>query len=291
MAAAIADTAPAAMRLRQLGSTQSVTFYAPPEVDVSIHDQCGLRKKEPASSLSSPHVLSWLLEQTCTANAQLRSLYVAHGLDFCRRTDASWRHRGQLGGKQSRKALLKVLEQPERQTLQVMYGGRLPGGDGDGDAAAGNSHAPLAQPALQAMADALRAAATPGTGASCQPWNGQIRSAFEEVEQEREVEVQVEQERVGVRRKRYVALRFPGKVSASLRRFVKRGTLLADLDFEGVFANMAQTGIGERYGVKAVASQLFVTREFGKTIAERQFGRHAYDNFLVGLLSSSLLAV
>ncbi|PQE30562.1 p-loop containing nucleoside triphosphate hydrolase protein [Rutstroemia sp. NJR-2017a WRK4] len=68
----------AAMRLRQLGTTQSVCFFAPPEVHRSILDVC---KKTPgglvgSSNINSYHVVNWLLEQTCRANEQLQNLYL-----------------------------------------------------------------------------------------------------------------------------------------------------------------------------------------------------------------------
>jgi hypothetical protein len=64
-------TVQAAMRLRQLATSQSVVFYAPPEVDRSIRKLCGMGQGD---VLSSPHVIRWLLEQTCRGNEQLRSL-------------------------------------------------------------------------------------------------------------------------------------------------------------------------------------------------------------------------
>lgn len=78
------------MRLRELGTTQSIAFVAPPEVYRSIQDLVHpsadetLRRKP----LVSADVIHWLLEQSCKANDQMTSLHVAQGLDFCRRTDA-----------------------------------------------------------------------------------------------------------------------------------------------------------------------------------------------------------
>lgn len=52
----------AAMRLRQLGTTQSVVFFAPPEVHQSILD---FQMKDTRAELGSSDVVAWLLDQTC----------------------------------------------------------------------------------------------------------------------------------------------------------------------------------------------------------------------------------
>lgn len=109
------------MRLRQLGTTQSVVFFAPPEVHQSILDVC---KKEVRDETDSSHVVTWLLEQTCCANEQLQNLYLAQGMDFCRRTDAQWKNAKFLSDSSHREAYLNIIQQPERQTLEQMYGSK-----------------------------------------------------------------------------------------------------------------------------------------------------------------------
>ncbi|KAK6835101.1 hypothetical protein PG987_009795 [Apiospora arundinis] len=78
-------TVQAAMRLRQLGTTQQVTFYAPPEVDRSIRDVC---KKKDHQWIQSPDVLEWLMRNTCDGIEALQPLYYAQGTDYCRRKQA-----------------------------------------------------------------------------------------------------------------------------------------------------------------------------------------------------------
>ena len=68
------------MRLRQLATTQSVTFFAPPEVHQSILDLC---QKGPTELINSSHVVRWLLEQTCSGIEQLQPLYYAQGMITC----------------------------------------------------------------------------------------------------------------------------------------------------------------------------------------------------------------
>src|SRR5271155_1728048 len=112
------------MRLRQLGTTQSIVFFAPPEVHQSILDVCEKRCGEviDSSHINSSHVVSWLLEQTCRANEHLQNLYLAQGTDFCRRTNAQWKNVKFLTEKGHREAYLKVIQHLERQTLEQLYG-------------------------------------------------------------------------------------------------------------------------------------------------------------------------
>ncbi|CAK7266784.1 hypothetical protein SEPCBS57363_002268 [Sporothrix epigloea] len=272
-------TVQAAMRLRQLQTTQSVVFYAPPEVDQSIRDLCGLDNSVSKVFVNSSNVVHWLLEQTCLANEQLGSLYASHGMSFCRRTGALWRYQDTLDNAQSRKSLLSVLEQPERQTLKIMYG--------HGDAASTADSAQerkrrdknkedesqLQEPCLQAFINQLQEYNAAGTPMMRQ-------GTFEEVEQEREVEVQVEQQRNTRRRKEYTALGFSGHVAAAIQNFVKTGVLSGDSGYETVFSYIARTDIGCRYGIEAIGSRLFVSSEFQRTIETLGWGNSPADDFL-----------
>ena len=56
------------MRLRQLGTTQSVVWFAPPEVHQSILDCQG---KGASAHIDSSDVVMWLLEQTCRFTRKL----------------------------------------------------------------------------------------------------------------------------------------------------------------------------------------------------------------------------
>lgn len=61
-------TVQAAMRLRQLGTTQSILWVAPPEVHQSILD---LQSKQEGDSIDSYDVICWLLKQTRIGIEQL----------------------------------------------------------------------------------------------------------------------------------------------------------------------------------------------------------------------------
>ncbi|OAA59813.1 hypothetical protein SPI_06011 [Niveomyces insectorum RCEF 264] len=266
-------TVQAAMRLRQLGSTQSLIFYAPPEVDQSIRDVCSEYSDEAPVALSSPHVITWLLEQTCKFNEQLCSLYASHGLDFCQRTDAQWKYKKCFLNTNARHSLLRVLERPERQSLAQLYGGR--------QAHTSSASEAFVLPEIQAFATTLHGQRRL-EGASHRDGGANAGSAFafEEIEQEREVEVQVEEIRVKQQRPKFSAMRFPGKVGDAICRFVRTGVLAGAQGYEQAFANIARTHLGRRYGVHETGSRLFVSEEFGNTIVKPALGRHPHDDFL-----------
>ncbi|KAL1889974.1 hypothetical protein Sste5346_008553 [Sporothrix stenoceras] len=266
-------TVQAAMRLRQLGTTQSVVFYAPPEVDQSIRDICQLGNSVTRTFVDSSHVVSWLLEQTCQANEQLGPLYSSHGYDFCRRAEALAKHKKTLAKPESRKALLEVLEQPERQTLKIMYG------NDPIETVHSLKRDEFSFPSLQSFAGQLRSYRSAGSGGSQAATA--IKGAFEEVEQEREVEVQVQQQRSTQRRTKYTALKFPGHVAPSIREFVKTGILARNSkSYESVFDFLSDTDIGDRHDVCHIDTALFVSMEFRRTIDTAIYFKHRYDNFL-----------
>ena len=107
------------MRLRQLAISQSVVFFAPPEVHQSI---LNFRGKVAKDVIDSHDVIKWLLEQTCCNIEQLQPLYISQGLEYCRRRLAAQRNPDASSQQDQRRAYLKVLEQPERYSLENLYG-------------------------------------------------------------------------------------------------------------------------------------------------------------------------
>ncbi|KAI0122664.1 hypothetical protein F4814DRAFT_217495 [Daldinia grandis] len=258
-------TMQAAMRLRQLRTTQSVSFFAPPEVDQSIRDFCRPAK---GASIDSSHVVAWLLEQTCCVNEDLKSLYVAQGVDFCRRTDAIWRHSNFLTDATQRAKLLETIQQPERQTLEQLYGGALAGSRiGAVDR--------MSTPQLQKFADQL---------SQSYGERGALHvGAMEEVEQERELQVQVEQVRQIQKPLRYEPLTFPG-LHPVISYFARTGVLehtspnRNEAAFEHAFTYVARTTLGKQFRVRGTDSRVFVSTEFGRTVKYRK--NNVVDNFL-----------
>jgi len=251
------------MRLRQLGSTQSVTFFAPPEVHQSILDVCKNRHGE---VIDSSHVISWLLEQTCRANEQLRNLHLAQGTDFCRRVNAQWESANLLIDKGHRDTYLKVIRHPERQTLEQLYGGMAD--------TQPNSPDSLSSAELRGFMEELneRRRAANSYGQVIQS------SVLEEVEQEREVEFQVEEVRQVQKPRHYKALTFPG-LHVAVSNFVVTGNLVGGSGYEHAFAAVARTEIGQKHNVCRNRSLLFVSAEFMRTIELRKDSPN--DDFLV----------
>jgi hypothetical protein len=114
-------TVQAAMRLRQLGTTQSIVFFAPPEVHQSILDVRS-KNKNMGGPISSYNVVHWLLEQTCAGIEQLQPLYFSQGADYCRRAQAALDNPDFLLDEHHRKDYLVSLRQFEQQSLQALYG-------------------------------------------------------------------------------------------------------------------------------------------------------------------------
>ncbi|KAI1170580.1 hypothetical protein F4777DRAFT_594856 [Nemania sp. FL0916] len=260
-------TVQAAMRLRQLQTTQSVVFYGPPEVDQSIRDYCGLKDQK----IDSYNVVSWLLEQTCRSIEDLQGLYIAQGLEFCQRTDAILHCKNFMTNQSDRQRLFRVLKQPERKTLRELYGPSV------------GSHSKSLEDNLSSAK--LRSFASTLVQTSKDQLNIIQVGALEEVEQEREVEAQAEQVRKVEEKKKYAALSFLG-VHPDIKHFAATGTLeflepaeTSNLGFEHAFAFVGKTAIGERFGVHKTNSNLFVSSEFTKTV-EVAPDSQGLDNFL-----------
>ncbi|KAI8955187.1 hypothetical protein F4801DRAFT_378012 [Xylaria longipes] len=261
-------TVQAAMRLRQLRTTQSICFYGPPEVDQSIRDFCCLDALE---KIDSSHVASWLLEQTCRSVEDLQGLYVAQGIDFCRRTDTIWHCKDYKTKYSQRQKLLRVLRQPERKTLQELYGPTS-------EMSSMNSGGNLTSPQLRSFMSKLVRISN--------NQQGRIHAgALEEVEQEREVQAQVEQVRQVEKPKRYAALKYPG-MHQDIMQFAQTGTLIAlqpektaKPGFEHAFAFVGRTAVAKRFDVRETSSKLFVSAEFTNTV---QVARNSQErnNFL-----------
>ncbi|GAB1319238.1 ubiquitinyl hydrolase 1 [Madurella fahalii] len=258
-------TVQAAMRLRELGSTQAVVFFAPPEVHQSIVDVCKLRTGQ---LVDSSHVIAWLLEQTCRANEQLRGLYIAQGYDFCRRTGAQLVHRKFLTNERQREAFLQVIRRPERQTLGELYGTRR-------DCPPHPATEPLPAEKLGDFIQELNRQQKMVAGSGT--WREAHDSALEEVEQEREVEFQAEHVQQKQQHPAYDALRFPG-LCRSIRDFVGTGKLSGGEGYQHAFDAIASTNTGKKYKVRATGSQLFVSAEYMRTIVLE--GRSEIDDFL-----------
>ncbi|KAI1469407.1 uncharacterized protein F4812DRAFT_328213 [Daldinia caldariorum] len=257
-------TVQAAMRLRQLGTTQSVIFFAPPEVNQSIRDLCG--KKE-SQRVDSYDVIRWLINNTCDGIEQLQPLFYSQGTDFCNRMQAAEDFPNFLVNDEDRTAFIDAIKHKERQTLQQLYGiqPRVKGNTST------KSNAKIARFAkelefqkknFQDSGQAVHA------------------SALQEVEQERETEIEVETVRQVKKPLPYTPLKFPG-LHRDLETFARTARIPAGSDcFNHIMKALSRTALGRKYKVNhgASSSPLFVSSEFERTV--RLGFEGANDNFL-----------
>ena len=351
-------TIQAAMRLRQLGTTQSVLWYAPPEVDRSIRHvwqsitgqtvpsvttavtrapttsipiRAARAARAANGTLQSKHVLLWLLEQTCAANEQLHPLYLSQGYDFCQRSAAErqyrrytvpeedyevhengqedttedaredsddssngkdkhgvvnenrtyvehWNREEVESNRKIRERLMDTLQQPERMTLDQLYGpskedakNKRPKEKEVGACVPRVKPKPAS--GLSSLKSLFQKLLDKGFDRSRSHISKLRTAAFEEVEQEREqereVEFQVEQVRAQTTRVRFIALHFPGNLHWAIESFLHSGgTLPSRHGLRHAFASMARSEMGRRHEVSGAGatSALYVSVEFERTI-------------------------
>lgn len=254
------------MRLRQLGSKQSISWVAPPEVHQSILD---LQSKDTGDYIDSHDVICWLLKQTCVGIEQLQPLYFSQGVDFCRRTEASLTSKEFLIDDVQKKAYLQVLRCAEQQTLEELYGPKA------------HSKAVTKQkftnPRIKGFMTELQ---TRRKG--FQDFGNAVHgSVLQEVEQEREVAFEVEAVRQVQKPVHYTPLRFPG-IDEGILRFLRTGWLEWDgRGWEPAHAIFGQTDLGRKLGIRETQfrSKLYVSKEFMRTVVFP--GGRPNDDFLV----------
>jgi hypothetical protein len=244
------------MRLRQLATSQAVTFFAPPEVHQSI---LHLRKKIRGDTVDSHDVICWILEQTCDGIEQLQPLYYSQGSDFCRRIQAASNNPNFLVDSEQRSAYISVLKQKEQQTLQQLY---QPRAKSKSKLVAGED--PTSLRLVQFMKElGTRRKAFQDTG------NAVHSSALQEVEQEKEVAFEVETIREVQKQEHYSPLTFRG-LHRDIAVFVNTGRLTADsAGYEQWFMALRHTTLGQKHGIRseAMTSKLYVSAEFARTLS------------------------
>ncbi|KAI9038037.1 uncharacterized protein KD926_011375 [Aspergillus affinis] len=256
-------TVQAAMRLRQLGTSQSVVFVAAPEVHQSILD---LRQKSSKDVIDSADVIAWLLEQTCCHQEQLKSLYLAQGYDFCRRINAADENDKFLTNSEHRNALLDTLLQKEEHSLEEIYRPKpKPSTFANGQYMYPQlgkfgldlDNQRLGHDELSASASTL---------------------AFAEVEQERECMLHVEEVREIQRPTRLPHYSFPG-LHESIRKFALTGSLEGTTGYDAAFTALRRTTLGRKHRLRIEQrSRLFISDEFTKTILQEE--NHWREDFL-----------
>lgn len=252
------------MRLRQLAISQSVKFFAPPEVHQSI---VNTRAKNRNGPIDSHDVIVWLLEQTCCSIEQLQPLYISQGIDFCRRrlAAAKYDEACRLAAEKYNDAAcdsdhskdyLKVLEQPERYSLEELY------------APDRKIKAPLINssdnPEINKYVQRLNALKSEVKNTS----DTVQALAHQEVEQEREVAIEVETVRE-MKKPRHAQASSQPPLHTDVKFFADTGKLAAgSLQYIQAFVILRLTAVGRRLGVSdgATRSKLYVTRDFSMTV-------------------------
>ena len=242
------------MRLRQLGTSQSIVFFALPEVHQSIID---LYQKKYYESIDSYDVICWLVEQTCVGIKQIQPLYISQGTDFCRRSQAASDHPNFLIDANERDACLNALRQSEHQILEQLYKPRIK----PKPAKVSNAFCPEISGFMKELNNRRRDFRDLG--------NAVHGSALQEVEQEREVAFEVEAVREVQKPTHYSPLKFPG-LHKDIRRFAETGRLAAGPGgYEHALSALGQTALGLKYGFRreAMTANLFVSKELARTVS------------------------
>lgn len=267
-------TVQAVMRLRQLATTQSITFFAPPEVHQSILD---FRHKDHHSRLHSHDVIHWLLEQTCQSLENLQPLYYSQGLNYCRRTQAAIDCYRYLHVDRDRLAYIEGLRSPEQLSLRLLY---EPQAEESRIHVRDERFDPKIKRHIDVLEDRRRTFQDTG--------NAVDASTLQEVEQEREMEIEVET----VREKQqqlYFHPRNFGGLHERIRDFAMTGTL----KFEGkmcedglceeAFSYINRTATGLKYPADLPKTpQLLLSAEFRRAVVDPS-GR-PNDGFLVSVI-------
>lgn len=108
------------MRFRQFETIQSIVFFVFSKIHQSILNVCRRKQKK---IINFFHVIYWLLKQICCVNEQMKNLYIAQRINFCRRTNAQYEHAKFLINKNQQRAYLQNIQYFDRQILEQLYEG------------------------------------------------------------------------------------------------------------------------------------------------------------------------
>jgi hypothetical protein len=249
----------AAMRLRLLGKTQSVTFFSPPEVHQSILDLRVAAKASTQVDLNSVDVIRWLFEQTCNGIEQLEPLYFNQALNYLQRTQAKLEHPNFLKNVECRVAYLSIARSEELQSLRQLY---EPKHQQRNQQIKPSDFAPCLRPFVEEVLTRRK---------GCQDQGFAIHSsALEEVEQEREMEFEVEAVREVQPPVHFKAFKI-AKLNRDIKELAVTGQLPAGSDaFQPMFYALQKTAVGIRHGTitaTGTAAGLYVSTQFTRTVS------------------------
>ncbi|KAL2413203.1 hypothetical protein ABEF95_002207 [Exophiala dermatitidis] len=107
----------ACMRMRKLAVSQSVTFFAPPEVDNSIRALLGIQ----TGDLDSSHVIRWCISQSCHALKSQQPLWTMKGFLHSRRRLAFKKYVRESGAIPRAEQYLNTIRERESRPVSEMY--------------------------------------------------------------------------------------------------------------------------------------------------------------------------
>ena len=249
----------AAMRLRLLGQSQSVSFYSPAEVHQSILDRLN---KNDSFHPDSTAVLAWVFGQTCDILEQQEPSYFAQALQYMQQKQARLSYPFFLNNEHARSEFLSAVLQKEALLIRDMY---QPGGS----RRAGFNKSSTWDASLRADVKLLqdRQKRFQDNGSAVHA------SVLEEVEieQERELELEVEHEVENIREvqqpPKFRALPVP-QLHSDVEHFVVFGRLVAGSSaYQPMFSALSQTALGLKRSVSAsMPSNLWISAQFSRTV-------------------------
>ncbi|KAL1792497.1 hypothetical protein ACET3X_009004 [Alternaria dauci] len=255
----------AAMRLRLLGQTQSVTFFSPVEVHQGILDRLP-KGTSVYHQPTSGDVLRWVFGQTCDTMEQLEPSYFAQTLQYLQQEQARLEHPEYLQDPSSREAFLATVRIKEALSLKQLY---EPRGELHRRAAADTATIQWKPPLHSIYAELVdRKKRFQDRGSAVHA------SALEEVEieQEREAEREVEIEVENVREVQQVLLynaHKTKKLHEDIKHFAAFGHLVPGSDaYQPMFSVLGRTtSLGHKHTVNSsMKSGLWISAEFSRTI-------------------------
>ncbi|EXJ92093.1 hypothetical protein A1O3_00643 [Capronia epimyces CBS 606.96] len=237
----------ACMRMRKLAVSQSVVFFAPPEVDNGIRALLHGAPEE----IDSSHVIRWCISQSCRTLLSQQPLWTMKGLSHSRRRLAFTRHVNENGRIVNSDKYLEVIRERESRPVSEIY------------TAEKHDKQKLSwKPSKAEKTDHIMAQLL-------EEWDRAETREFKDCgiseEQEREILHEVEEEREVQRPKSAT----PAKPSASesLLGFLRDGNLPERLDdLRPPFDVLLDTRLASHYSRAKWPTDIKVTRDFMRTI-------------------------
>ncbi|KAL9083501.1 MAG: hypothetical protein Q9159_005747 [Coniocarpon cinnabarinum] len=247
-------TVQAAMRMRQLGTTQSVRFFAPPEVHHSILD---FRHKGLDYQPDSGDVVAWLIEQTCRGLDQLQPLFYSQGVNFCDRSQAELDFSNHAADKAQRSDFLRAVIQQEDHSLEQLYKPKLKQRQtataieyGSADLTRYKKELREVRNSFDDAGDAVQA------------------TALQEVEQEREVAVEAETVRA-IEKPPHREPLAHRHIDAGLKQFCVDGRVRSKIHLGYSLPEFWRTtSVGRDHGVIDLSQRprIYITQDFANTV-------------------------